>query len=203
MKFKGTGFTLVEVLVVVAVLSLVGVLVVAIFTNTLRGSNKSQITLAIKQNGQAVLENMDKTIRNSNEVICLGNNSNNTIQTIVVMDKKGAYIRYTLLTDPSKNTNGAIYQDNPVKSDDQAFESFKEEVCRIINVNSLFSPAVLTDTRLQSGVRVVGGSFKKDPTTEFKEVITIEFTLEPGVKAPPFLTGQIDPSTFQTSVELR
>ena len=199
MKRKFKGFTLVEMLVVMAILSIVGVLIVAIFTNTLRGSNKSQILLAIKQNGQAVLETMDKSIRNADELICIGNNS------IVVRSKQGEYIRYTIILDPSKKTNGSILYDNPVQSAEQSYESFKADACNIFGAVDLSSPVILTDTREQSGVSVVGGSFSRNQSADadFEDVITIQFVLARGVKAPVVLTGQIDPVTFQTSVELR
>ena len=58
------GFTIIEILVVIAVISIVGVIIAEIFFNTLRGSNKSSLITKIKQNGQTSLEVMDKAIRN-------------------------------------------------------------------------------------------------------------------------------------------
>ena len=80
------GFTLVEILVVIAILSVLGVLILTIFTRTLRGSNKSQIIGKIKQNGQSVLEQMDKTVRNSDKVVCV-------ISSNLVVVKNGIYTR--------------------------------------------------------------------------------------------------------------
>ena len=45
------GFTLIEMIVVVAVLIIMGAILSQIFSNTLRGSNKAQVLSSIKQNG--------------------------------------------------------------------------------------------------------------------------------------------------------
>src|SRR5687767_3480485 len=87
---KNRGFTLVELLVVIGVLSIFGVLILNIFTRTLRGSNKSQILSVMKQNGQLSLEIIDKTVRGSDRVICTTSN------TLVVV-KNGSYTRFRFL----------------------------------------------------------------------------------------------------------
>ena len=64
-KIKGSGFTLPELLVVIAVLSLLGILSLTIFIRSLRANNKSQILLTIKQNGQTAMNTMSKAVRDS------------------------------------------------------------------------------------------------------------------------------------------
>lgn len=195
-----------EVLVVMAVLSVVGVLILNIFTRTLRGGNKSQIIGVIKQNGQSVLETMDKTVRGADDVVCISLDN----KTLVIVNN-GIYTRYTFI-DPATNpaANGYIQQDNPTKGTDsvtdeeQTSPAFVNKVCT--NNDSVVDPVAevtLTDTNLQTGVSVENGLFTKDESSGFMDQVTIKFDVEPGVEAPQAVAGQIDAVTFQTTIQLR
>ncbi|MBU1031949.1 type II secretion system GspH family protein [Patescibacteria group bacterium] len=200
---KAKGFTLVEILVVIAIVAIMGTILAAIFVNTLKGSNKSQILAVIKQNGQAVLENMDKTIREADKVVCLDKN------TLVVV-KNGCYTRYKFMT-PSETQNGQIQEDYPQPDPSTPcvqnspaptpsdIKTFTDNVC----TDPMVNPSVLTDTNPQSGVSVNNGSFTPEPQPGFKNSVTVTFTLGPGVGAPAAITGQIDPVEFTTSIGLR
>lgn len=65
---KEHGFTLVEVLVVSAILFTVGVMVVQLFFSSLKGSIKSTTLAIVKQEGDYALTVMERMIRNSREV---------------------------------------------------------------------------------------------------------------------------------------
>lgn len=197
-----SGFTLVEILVVIAVLSIVGLLVLYIFTNSLRGSNKAQILSSIKKNGQAVLETMDKTVRNSDNVVCVSQPS-----TSLVIVKNGIYTRYRFI--PLKSSaNGEIRQDNPVK---QINPSTNKEETDTVFVNRVCLEAdpimsgykILTDTNLQTGVSIQNGTFTPGKQAGFRDTVTISFEVAPGVGAPAAIAGQIDPVKFTTTVGLR
>ena len=197
------GFTLVEMLVVIAVLSIIGILILTIFTRTLKGTNKSQIISAIKQNGQSVLENMDNNIRNSDNVACISLDNK-----IIVVDKRGVYIRYTFI-DPS-SANGWIQQDAPVKGTDPSTD---EEEISVVFVNRVcanndsvvnpVSPVTLTDTNPQSGVSVTNGIFKRDRLAGFRDSVKIAFEVDNGVGALTALAQEIDPVKFETTIVLR
>lgn len=203
------GFTLVEILVVIAVVSVVGVIITTIFIRSLRGSNKAQIISQIKQNGQIVLENMDKTIRNADNLVCASNNPDNTL----VIRKSGLYTRYRVAL-PQNNTvpvvclaNGCIAHDNPSKQIDQATGKEETDPLLIQRVclpnDSMQQAAVLTDTNSQTGVKIVSGSFTPNKLPGFKNAVKISFVLGPGSEAPEAVAGQIDPVTFETTVQLR
>lgn len=221
---KQKGLTLVELLVVMAVLAVVGIFILNIFTSTLRGTNKTQVLGVIKQNGQAVLETMDKTIRNSDNVVCpffLSPTDNTVSSSTLVTVKDGIYTRYRFI--PPNNlspaigncgttgleVNGCFMQDNPEKRDigpsPSRQETEPEFVNRICNVgSSMLSNAVfLTDTNTQTGVSVENGLFIRDRSSGFKDQVTIKFNLKPGEDAPASIRGQIDPVTFQTTINLR
>ncbi|MBI4036044.1 type II secretion system protein [Candidatus Daviesbacteria bacterium] len=209
---SGAGFTLVEILVTMAIVAIVGTILVTIFTNTLRGSNKSQILAVIKQNGQAVLDNMDKTIRGADNVVCPQLPSPPAIvssNTLVVVTN-GTYTRYRITLEPSDHSiNGYIQQDNPAKQDVAGSSPLRKEtesefVSRVCNIaDPMTQIVILTDTNLQSGVSVTTGSFTKNPQSGYKDSVTVSFTLGPGVNAPAVIAGQIDPVVFKTTVGLR
>ncbi len=201
------GFTLIEMLVVMAITAVTGVILVMIFTNTLRGSNKSQILSAIKQNGQSVLENMDKTIRNADNVVCP---STNIQYKSLVVVKNGVYTRYRF-TDPSLSSiaNGLIYQDSPAKQlvagvfpdREETDSEFVSRVCPL--TDPLSAPTILTDTNIQSGVSVVNGLFARNRSAGFMDQVTIQFDITTGVGVSQSVAGQIDPVRFQTTIQLR
>lgn len=201
------GFTLVEMLVVFGVLSIVSVLILTIFTRTLRGGNKSQIIATIKQNGQSVLENMDKTVRKSDNVVCpvITPPATSAWSRNLVVVREGIYTRYRII--PKTSASGYIQQDNPTKQTDS--QTSKEETESAF-VNRICSPVdpmpqaqVLTDTKAQTGVSVQNGLFARDRSAGFKDQVTIRFRITPDVDAPQAVAGQIDPVNFQTTIQLR
>lgn len=191
------GFTLVEILVTMAIVAILGTMLVAIFSSTLRGSNKSQILAVIKQNGQAVLDNMDKTVRDADNIVCLSANGD----TLVVV-QKGIYTRYKFVA-PSTTANGLLQQDAPVQPTPPAspipISSFVASAC----TDPLVSPVTLTDTNTSSGVSVSSGLFLRSRQSGFKDSVTISFTLDNGINAPEVIAGQIDPVEFKTTIGLR
>lgn len=199
------GFTIAELLVVIAITAIVGTIMVAIFTNTLRGSNKSQILANIKQNGQAVLENIDKTVREADNVVCTDRSASEDDTLVVV--KNGNYTRYRIIAWGTNN--GSIQQDSPLQSEESDITIFLEGICadpmgRYAAPNSIQN---LIDNNLQTGVSVqnVPGSnfFTRNPLSGSKDSVTIKFQLGPPIGAPDVVRGQIDPVVFQTTVQLR
>lgn len=217
------GFTLVEMLVVIAILAVFGALILVIFTRTLRGGSKAQIVAAIKQNGQAVLEMIDKTVRDADRVYCPHVTSPGTTvssKTLVVL-KGGVFTRYRFV-EPSPSlsptSNGFIQQDNPLKQlrsttppydylkdsngnfIDQTDTNFKNSVCSASD--PMPEATILTDTNTQTGVSLQSGQFSIDKSPPYKDQVIIKFDLSPGIQASQVL-GQIDPVSFQTTVQLR
>ncbi len=176
-----SGFTLVEIMVVMAIVAIVGIILVMIFANTLRGSSKAQILSVIKQNGQAVLGIMDNTIRNADNVVCPSTSGD----TLVVV-KNGIYTRFRFI-------NNSIEKDSP--------SDFTASTCLI--TDPAVSLVILTDTDPKTGVSVQSGSFSRSRQAGSKDTITVSFDLNKGVQAPEVVGGQIDPVKFQTTIQLR
>lgn len=86
MEIKKTGFTLIEMIVSVAILGTVGLISSRIFFMTLRGAGKADIIREVKQNGDYALTVMERMVRNSIGVtsVCDGTTGNSL--TIKNMD---------------------------------------------------------------------------------------------------------------------
>lgn len=195
------GFTLVEILVVIGVLSIAGVIILTIFSRTLRGNNKSQILTAIKENGQSVLENLDKTVRNADNIVCptATSPSGNTL----VVFKDGIYTRYRFISQIG-SINGSVQQDTATPSAQEADpRQFINRICNPTDPQPQLGTSALTDTNPKTGVSLTFGSFVLNKSAGFKDTVTINFVLNSGVGAPPAVSGQIDPVTFQTTIQLR
>lgn len=193
------GFTLVELLVVIAILAIAGAFILTIFTSSLRGSNKSQIVSTIKQNGQSVLDSMDKTIRNSDNIVCVSN-----LQTTLVIVKDGVFTRYRFVV-ATIGANGFIQQDAPIQPAPPAsgadIKLFIDGICA--DTDPMMAPNVLTDTNPQTGVSAKNGFFTRSKQAGSRDSVTIRFDLSPGIAAPQIVAGQIDTVTFQTTIQLR
>lgn len=69
LKFKAkSGFTLVELLVVLGILAVTVGVVLVFLTAVLKGTNQANITSELKQNGQVVLDSLERQIRNAKSV---------------------------------------------------------------------------------------------------------------------------------------
>ncbi len=201
LKNKKNGFTFIELLVVIAILSFALTLVLTIFTRTLRGGNKSQVISSIKQNGQLVLEVMDKTIRSSDRVVCTTESGD----TIVVV-KNGTYTKFKFVP-PTPTENGYIQKEEfgipatpPPGSDPYLYvRNFEVSIC----IDPMVNPQIITDTNTKSGASVYNGVFSRTKATGFKDRVSIKFDVKNSVATAQAAAGQIDPVSFQTTVEIR
>jgi prepilin-type N-terminal cleavage/methylation domain-containing protein len=72
MKINQKGFSLLEILVVVSIIGLIAGVTSDIFIQIIKSSNKANIVTEIKQNGDAVMNQLERIIRNSEEVTAIG-----------------------------------------------------------------------------------------------------------------------------------
>ena len=150
------GFTLLETLVVVTLLAIVGGASMTFFTSILKGSNQATITAEVKQNGQVVLDSLEKQIRNAAKAEKLTDKSG---IKLVMSDNKTLYVACF----PPGSTNGYI----AVSNDGSNYTS-------------------ITNQDLISGVDVKPCDIKCDcdPKSTKPAVVTVDFTLSQGVGAP-------------------
>jgi len=82
-RLRRAGFTLMEIIVVVALLGLVGMMAVNIFFTSLRAGTKAELLKEIKQNGDFAISTMERMIRNAEDIeevfpwVCDGSNRPN------------------------------------------------------------------------------------------------------------------------------
>lgn len=70
MEIKNDGFTLLEMMVTIAIIALLSVVFSQIFISTLRSNTKTEILKEVKQNGNLALESMTRMIQNATRVTC-------------------------------------------------------------------------------------------------------------------------------------
>lgn len=181
------GFTIIEILVVIAIIGIMGLVVTEIFVRNLRGNEKAKVLASIKQNGQSALERMDKTVRSADNIVCVP-----TSEVLVVV-KSGVYTRYRFKVDSGVNT---IIEDNPVFPGAGPLSTFVGDICSVNDYTGA-NKILLTDTKVQ----VENYQFiKNSPLPGYKDTISIIFNLSP---AATNLQSIIDPVEFRSTIGLR
>lgn len=197
-----SGFTLAEVLVVISVLSILGVIVLTIFSRSLRGTNKSQILVSLKENGQGVLETLTNAIRNADNIVCVSNEISDASGRSLVIVKSGAYSRYKFVLQ-TNSLNGFVREDKPAPSAEE--KDPKVFINRVCSTSDPPAPdfITLTDNSLQKGVSLTEGFFERNKLAGFKDSVKITFRLSPAVELLPAVAATVDPVTFETTIQLR
>lgn len=77
------GFTLLEMLVSIAIVAIVSIILSQVFISTLRTNTKTELLKDIKQNGELTFETMVRAVQNADDVICSDS------KTLVVTDTSG------------------------------------------------------------------------------------------------------------------
>jgi len=201
---KRNGFTLVEIIVVLAIMAILGLVLTQIFYSTLRGGSKAQVLSVVKQNGQSAVEAMDKTIRSADKVVNLcpspfgahgasvetGLDCTTNCGAIVILKNK-VYTRFLYVpADSSDTNNGYIVMDTLTSPPECLNSTFGSNL------------SVLTDKDSKTGVSIESGIFSLNRLAGTEDVVTISFSVKPGSgiqSAYPDIVG----TPFKTAVKLR
>lgn len=191
------GFTLLELVVVVAVMAILGVIFTDILIQTLRGENKVKAINRTKQNGQMVLERLTNEIRSAKAVVCVGKLDplNVSDDTIVLYNytqdndgniNKKSYRRFVFVkSDIATQRNGSIVSDSFNEGDFDSVNIPPEQICTMPIVDQ--TKVNVTDTDRVTGVSVsfdlVSPVFKRDIKTGYNETVTVRFRASAGVSA--------------------
>lgn len=185
---KNLGFTLIELLVVVAIMAIIAGISSDLFVSILKGANKANVMNEIKQNGNYVLEIMERNIRNAKSVTQSVNG-----QTIIIETSTGQYIRFTIHSPETMSNpkiNGYISMATSINGIDYSAEK------------------PLTNTDRVSGASVQSGSFtvvSPVPPNQNPQYVSISFKILQAENAPSRQDYKIggDGLVFQTTISLR
>lgn len=198
------GYTLVEFLIVIGILSASMGSLLLFMTSVIKGANQTNIVSEVKQNGQAVLGSLETQIRSATDVEpmvgteFLPAGASNGNSGIVLTKQAGGYI-YLICVNSSASpaANGwiGIYSDNlnspPTGASKYQKLTNNESTLSGIDINCDVDPTATTASAFQ--VSPVGSALK---------VVTINFIANQGVAAPSradFLAN----AQFRTTISLR
>lgn len=212
------GFTLIETLVSIGIITVIGIIISALLTSNFQGSAKTQLISVAKQNGQTALNVMDNAIRNADSVVCPANGGTSNVVTVI---KNGEYTRFRYIApEPtaSPTSNGQIIQDFPIPVETAAVSqsqcndldinltpSCPETFCRIFPADN-DTAYQLTDTNTSTGVSVTPKAgdyiFTVQRRAGVRDFVEIKFQIGSAINSP---TGAqtIEPIPFQTSLQVR
>ena len=197
---KKNGFSLIETLVALAIVSIMGIILADLLTRTIEGGNKTRLIGTMKDNGQAALNIIEASIRSSGTVICpinigdpldLSSEDSKRLPNVLVVSQNGIYTRFGFVdTSPplSIGQNGYISEDQPTIADTTDLLAINQ-LCEFLpgtyaagqgGSASKTTEQILTDKTLVSVVQN-SGLFFKSHAPGYKDDVTIQFTLTPGI----------------------
>lgn len=184
------AYTLVELVVVIGLLVLTVGSILAFLTSSLKGSNQVNVISEVKQNGQAVLDSLDRQIRNATDA------TQSTIAQLpagassgVSLTIAGANSLYIACFTPTASANGWI--------------GVASSASGLTPTLSDYKPVTNQDTVL--GVDIQSCSLSVLPVSSGEDsppVVSVSFLVNQGIAAPTrsdFLAN----AQFQTTISLR
>ncbi len=221
---KKNGFSLIETLVALAIVSIMGIILADLLTRTIQGGNKTHLIGTMKDNGQAALNIIESSMRSSDTVICpintgdpldLPSETAKRLPNVLVVSQNGIYTRFGFVdTTPPLSTgqNGYISKDHPAVSDTTDLMAINK-LCEFLpgtyaagqgGSATATTEQLLTDQTLVSVVQN-SGLFFKSHAPGYKDEVTIQFTLTPGVVSTK-ASGQVGTNNqipFSDTIELQ
>ena len=128
MKSQKSGFTLIEILVVVGILGIIAVVASNVFFTTLRSSGKTKVLTKVKENGDYALSVMERMIRDSQEVVTNTDNKicESGMNYLKFKRADGSTIEFGCLEEGTANgriaSNSARLTSSEVKVDSCSFD---------------------------------------------------------------------------------
>lgn len=206
MKINKLGFSLIEVLVTVTILTIIGVAIATIVTRSFDGNQKTELIGNIKQNGQSALAIMEKDMRESDTVVCPDNTSG-LILTLLTKTN-GQYIRFTMVPE-SGVTNGTIYRELLTF---QYLSATPDKLCdlQVFPIGTQSTQISLIDSNSKSAISlksISGNGFTVIKSPGFKDTIKVQFDLGAATNSQGTFADSIGGTTssipFRTTVQIR
>lgn len=204
---KERGFTIIEVIVTITVVSALVYLLSNLLSSTLKGGSKTQLLGIVRQNGQQALDSVADTLRSSDEVVCVdfstGTYGSDGGGPRIVVFSQGQYIGLRMVPETG-GANGYLYRYTPVIAPNT--EPTNPAELLAVCTRAETGQVVLTDQNPVSGVSLRSGRFFVTKSAGVKTTVQIQFDLAPGVEAGSSYENQLGGSgvlSFQTTVQLR
>lgn len=185
------GFTLIEFLLVLGILTITIGSTLLFLTSILRGSNQGNVVSEVKQNGQSVLDSMDRQIRNAKTADTVA--VPGAASTVRLTLSNGLFLFISCANRLGTTSNGWIGTLGPQASG--------------VTPGSVNSFAPMTNRDTVAGVDIVcdaAGTFQvtSSSTTTNSPIVKVGFSANQGVSAPSrvdFLANV----RFDTTISLR
>lgn len=192
MNVKCPGFTLVELLVVIGVLGMVTGTALLFLTSILKGSNQARIVAEVKQNGQIVLDSIDRQIRSAQEIRSIGPPAGSGSAIELVLNGGNVYFACFNPVSSSPVQNGWIGIAN---SSGGPYNS-------LTNKDTVSGISIICDWDLVSpGVdtfAVFGNA-----TDPYPQIVKVNFKVKQPVNASSRVDFEVSEQLFSTTISLR
>jgi prepilin-type N-terminal cleavage/methylation domain-containing protein len=154
---KSKGFSLIEVMISIAIIGVIGVISTAIFTQTLKISSQTDTISKLKQNGDQAISLIEDSLRSADAVICYGSTSGTAvIDTIVIRTLEGKYTKFRFVP-PTPPTGTPITSNGYIARQDNLDPTALSTFCT--SPPDLTREVILTNNDLSSGVSISNGQF--------------------------------------------
>lgn len=195
MKFlkKQFGFSLIEVVLAIGILSVIGVISSNLLTRTYRTSSDADFLSKLKQNGTVASDILGEAIRMADSVVCYEEQSPS--KKIAVQTLSGKYWLFRFVEPKLSGTkltgNGYIAKQEDLDPGNLS------QFCS--GEPDLSAEVPITDNSNDTGVSISNGSFTKLSGGLGKDTVTIKFDVGP----PANESGQAAIVNIQTTVQVR
>lgn len=192
------GFSIVEVIIAITIISVIGVFTSTLLTRTYRSSSDTEQISKLKQNGEVASNNISEAIRMADSIVCYGTNGAKN-DRIVIRTIEGKYLLFWFV-DPVMSglqvtRNGYITKQENLNPSDLA--SF------CVTQPPNFAPnIIITDynsANITTGASISNGEFIRLPGAGGKDTVTIKFDVGPAGQP----AGSLGTVKIQTTVQVR
>lgn len=184
---KQFGFSLMEVILAIGIISVIGVITSGLLTRTFRISSDAELISKLKQNGSVASNFLSETIRMADSVVCYGSEESSN-DKIIIRTPSGKYLQFRFIKD---------YYIAKQEIPDSLIVQDPSEYCD----TEITSPEVsITDRDLQTGVIISSGEFiQLYAGSNGKDAVTIKFDVKPVGNQ----TSSADVVNIKTTVQVR
>lgn len=196
------GFTLVEFLIVIGILSLSVGSIMLILTTVIKGANQTNVTAEVKQNGQNVLDTVSGQIRNASDVYSLNgytvlfgnvlNKPSGSRSAIWVFTETGEKLTIACVDSVGTTSNGLI----------SVYTGLATDTAPPASVTSSFKPISNTDVLSGVDIDCADTTFALSAPTANVKVVLVDFTVNQAVQAPSRVDFKAN-AQFKTAISLR